>query len=375
MTMNDLDNEHSTLSHLLHHDKDEELMQVLSVDPWLLESRTTLKRQSLLHLAVSHGSLAVVRQLVKKYKEVRSFIEARNIWEESVLHQVAASGELAMLSALLPAEVNQTLLDQWGRSAVDVALEMGHTHLIGDDLLSTRCVSKSLAKEQQQLSPDIDNTTTTIVNMKNDVQRLNLTSELNAKIQEKMTNKSKSPAVIKVRTMFEDRLESLATPSPAAALIEGDNDQAVQQVQQMVNIPTGPPSISTTTSKPALSKFVEFPGDREQLAIWLSCSNNMPYNINGKDMFGLTALHKFAAWDKVDLLDLLLACPEIQLNLIAPNVGTALHSAVEMGAEGAVRRLLQEPNLDRNALDSQQRTALDLAKEKGWTSIISLLSS
>eukprot|EP01039_Chlorochromonas_danica_P001739 gene1739-1899_t len=325
ISSNDLDDEYSSLSHLIHHDKDEDLMKVLSDNPWLLESRTSLKRQSLLHLAVSHGSLAIVRQLVIHYKEMRSFLEARNVWEETVLHLVAASGELVMLSVLLPGEVNQTLLDQWGRSAVDVALEMGHTHLIGDDLLSTRYASKPLT---QSLTP---------------------------------------PG---------------APPAAPVAIVVGDNNQPVQQVQQMVNLSTAPPAISTNvtrtttiTSKPALSKFVEFPGDREQLAIWLKSPNDMPYNINGKDMFGLTALHKFAAWDKVDLLDLLLACPEIQLNLIAPNVGTALHSAVEMGAEGAVRRLLQEPSLDCNALDSKQRTALDLAKEKGWTSIINLLSS
>eukprot|EP00981_Chlorochromonas_danica_P004737 scaffold954_cov173-Ochromonas_danica.AAC.23 len=413
ISSNDLDDEYSSLSHLIHHDKDEDLMKVLSDNPWLLESRTSLKRQSLLHLAVSHGSLAIVRQLVIHYKEMRSFLEARNVWEETVLHLVAASGELVMLSVLLPGEVNQTLLDQWGRSAVDVALEMGHTHLIGDDLLSTRYASKPLTQAQSITTNNSNSNsygsggssssvmtnnptpdTTVESNNNNDIKRINLTAELNTKLQEKLANKCKSPAIIKIRTMFEDRIETLhalssqsltppgAPPAAPVAIVVGDNNQPVQQVQQMVNLSTAPPAISTNvtrtttiTSKPALSKFVEFPGDREQLAIWLKSPNDMPYNINGKDMFGLTALHKFAAWDKVDLLDLLLACPEIQLNLIAPNVGTALHSAVEMGAEGAVRRLLQEPSLDCNALDSKQRTALDLAKEKGWTSIINLLSS
>ena len=57
---------------------------------------------------------------------------------------------------------------------------------------------------------------------------------------------------------------------------------------------------------PALSKLVEFPGDLA--AIQNMLEHNLPCAVYpaGKDIFGLTAWHKFASWNKTDLLELLL---------------------------------------------------------------------
>jgi len=49
---------------------------------------------------------------------------------------------------------------------------------------------------------------------------------------------------------------------------------------------------TTTPRKPGLSKKVEYPGDAPEIARLLS---EMSVDPGGKDMFGLTALHKFAA--------------------------------------------------------------------------------
>ena len=84
-----------------------------------------------------------------------------------------------------------------------------------------------------------------------------------------------------------------------------------------------------------------------------------------QDMFGVTALMKFAAWDKVDLLELLL--PKVQdgsayLNLSSPSDGfTALHHAANMNARRTYSFLTAISGVDGTVLDKQGRTASELA--------------
>jgi ankyrin repeat protein len=97
----------------------------------------------------------------------------------------------------------------------------------------------------------------------------------------------------------------------------------------------------------ALSKLVEYPGD--VAAIEASLSSPETVDPSGRDSFGLTALMKFASWDKVDLMDLLLAGlaaaarspgePQSRdvilrhLHESSPADGfTALHHAADVGA-------------------------------------------
>jgi hypothetical protein len=55
----------------------------------------------------------------------------------------------------------------------------------------------------------------------------------------------------------------------------------------------------------ALSKLVEYPGGgAEKLASLLD--DAVGVDPAGRDYMGLTALHKFASWDKPELLDVLL---------------------------------------------------------------------
>ena len=55
----------------------------------------------------------------------------------------------------------------------------------------------------------------------------------------------------------------------------------------------------------------------------------------GTDSYGLTALHKFASWNKTMFIDLLV--PKLtreEINYKCPDGKTALHWAVEMAAVG-----------------------------------------
>lgn len=84
-------------------------------------------------------------------------------------------------------------------------------------------------------------------------------------------------------------------------------------------------------------------------------------------MFGVTALMKFAAWDKCDLIDLLLPfLTTSDVNLTSPqNMFTALHHAADMGAGRTFKRLFEESLMDKSLLDSKGRSGLEIANANG----------
>ena len=73
----------------------------------------------------------------------------------------------------------------------------------------------------------------------------------------------------------------------------------------------------------------------------------------------------------MDLLEALLSKLDDQaLNTASKKDGyTALHHAVDMGAQRTLERLLKEPAVDREIRDKAGRTAKELAEEKGHTHI------
>eukprot|EP00466_Bigelowiella_natans_P021259 jgi/Bigna1/145432/aug1.99_g20140 len=84
----------------------------------------------------------------------------------------------------------------------------------------------------------------------------------------------------------------------------------------------------------------------------------------GKDMFGLTALHKFASWNKTDLIEAI--APHLtgpQFNQQTPKEkDTALHLAVKMGAARAVFMLVSSPKIDISIRNKKNETALEVAQ-------------
>jgi hypothetical protein len=121
-------------------------------------------------------------------------------------------------------------------------------------------------------------------------------------------------------------------------------------------VPVTQPVTSTAPPKPktALSKLVEFPGDPARLAELL-CDESV--SLNGRDMYGITALMKFAAWNKVELLRMILS------RLTAEEVNTTggkqrlplLHYCVDMDAYEALRVLLEDDRVDKNMKDEHGR--------------------
>lgn len=121
------------------------------------------------------------------------------------------------------------------------------------------------------------------------------------------------------------------------------------------------PTIAATSApaqakpKTALSKLVEFPGDPAKLREYLADDS---IALNGKDMYGLTALMKFAAWDKVDLLEILL--PRLSAEEVNATGGKQklplLHYCVDMDAANTLRVLLRDTRVDQEAVDECGRT-------------------
>eukprot|EP01127_Copromyxa_protea_P019756 TRINITY_DN6486_c0_g1_i3.p1 TRINITY_DN6486_c0_g1~~TRINITY_DN6486_c0_g1_i3.p1 ORF type:complete len:222 (+),score=45.66 TRINITY_DN6486_c0_g1_i3:209-874(+) len=128
---------------------------------------------------------------------------------------------------------------------------------------------------------------------------------------------------------------------------------------------TGPQLIS-------LSKKVEYPGDGDAIKGLLESKQVSP---GTKDMFGLTALHKFASWDKPDLIEILLPhLDDKEINIQSSEEGyTALHWCVEMGADQALSVLLQDGRIDRELKDKKGRTAEELAVEMEAIEILHIL--
>jgi hypothetical protein len=147
-------------------------------------------------------------------------------------------------------------------------------------------------------------------------------------------------------------------------------EQHIFSSSQSLIVPALHP-LATLPPLPALSKFVEYPGDPLQLSALLEERRLDP---GGKDMLGYSALHKFASWDKVDLLELL--CPHLSPALfLAPAGGkndlnqfTCLHLCVEMRAWRALRyltshELVTRCGIDVNMRDRSNRTFKDLLRE------------
>lgn len=360
----DLENEFSPLRCAISNDRVSELLPFVENDPGVLELCTAHKRQNLLHLAVSNGSLSIIR-LAAKWKGNRAFVEHTNCWHETVLHLAAASGDAQLLRALFPLEIDQSVRDQWGRTAADIAVQMEHHALLGEDLLSRRFFTPPPDASHSTSTPHLPPHPSSflVTDLKKALQLRAAPTEPHRSRQLPDPTRGR-PVTTVVKSIFADSTRLEPSSSSAAPPVQ-DHVASSAALHR---------SVQPVARKTALSKVIEFPGDANFLQAVLH-SQDCSYDINGKDMFGLTALHKFAAWNKVELLDMLLAQDSIEVNVSGGKIGTPLHAAADMAALAAVSRLLQDPRLDRNALDSCGRTAAEVARQKGYVEIETLLVS
>ena len=79
---------------------------------------------------------------------------------------------------------------------------------------------------------------------------------------------------------------------------------------------------------------------------------NAIVNASRDDIRGFTPLHVAAISDRCDVIQYLLALPEIKANVLDNSGYTALHLAVMYGHHNAIKCLLEAPNVDANALSN-----------------------
>lgn len=170
--------------------------------------------------------------------------------------------------------------------------------------------------------------------------------------------------------------------------------------------------IKAPKQKLSLSKLIEYPGDPLQLNDILlpyhqlqsvTCDDNSNcidssdkkyivdnqmeqygknIDLNGKDMYGLTALMKYAAWNKVDLVRMLL--PYLTAEQVNTRGGskdqqyTCLHYCIDMEAVDTLAFLLKEAisnggKVDTTAVDAQGRTYIEYSRIVGKQHMIDIL--
>eukprot|EP01031_Cornospumella_fuschlensis_P041401 gene41401-50517_t len=361
-----LDDENSVLIRAIQQDDFIAVESLLNGNLELLNSRSSIKNQSILHLAVSNASLQVVKYLCQSQQHDVTFINDQKSWGETALHVAVGMGDAALVRALIAVPtIDQSIEDSWKRTPVDLAIEMGHAHLISDGLLDSKFISP---KDQTNDS--------NVAHVPEELQRKQhaLAGELSQTLNTRKSKQSLiSASVIKVRGMFQDSQETVTGITVSSIKAKNESSTLTPSSNEPPASLTGG-VLSKNNNKPlktALSKLIEFPGDPDVIRSALLHKDTI--DINGKDMFGLTALHKLAAWNKVDLINLLLDDPDLDINVVSSPIGSVLHSAVDMGAVEAVERLLTLPNLDLALLNKQGRTALDFAREKGLEKAVKLI--
>jgi ankyrin repeat protein len=110
--------------------------------------------------------------------------------------------------------------------------------------------------------------------------------------------------------------------------------------------------------------MIEAADNTEHSDVDLTESDVGKVDLAGKDMFGLTALHKFCSWNNTTLTAALLRrLSAADVNAVDSDGHTALAKACEMGAFTCVRMLLENEACDVTICDKRGRTAADITKQ------------
>uniref|UniRef100_A0A7S3LNK9 Uncharacterized protein n=1 Tax=Aplanochytrium stocchinoi TaxID=215587 RepID=A0A7S3LNK9_9STRA len=240
---------------------------------------------------------------------------------------------------LLDAGASITVTDQWHRGPLDVARENAENALVG-------VFASWLDTQSADLKKNVEEISAAFLKEKNNKVEPNQQSKvqlqktflqlggLNLKANLKKVE-------VKEKTMFA-KAEGKVTDKK----------------------PTGKDAKSTGK---ILSKLVDFPGDVKEITKHLS---NAEVDPAGTDAFGLTALHKFASWNKTELVDMLL--PKLtreQINFQDRDGKTALHWACEMASVAVVSQLAANNFVDASIKDGKGRTPLDIVNSGEGTVI------
>ncbi len=321
---------------------DAKLLRVLLADPRVNVFQTSKNGDTGLHMASLYSSLESISLL---HADGRIDINAQNKFGETPLHLCAGSGDKGAsktANLLLNFGAKLTVTDKWNRGPKDVSHDNAENPIVAtfmaylDD--RTRC---SQAEHDHVMAISVayktKETDDSSVTKKMSIFGLGDLKQVQLK---------KTTTVLK--TMFRAQ----------EGLTLSDKEKTTE--------PSIMKDFLSMDTRTPLSKLIDFPGDLQDIHRQLAKHDSV--NPAGADAFGLTALHKFASWNKVAYLEALLPHLNVSdLNAVDPEGKTALHYAVEMASVGAVKCLVAAgANVD--AMDGKGRTVgmiLDQAAASG----------
>mmetsp|Transcript_4098 Transcript_4098/g.4747 ORF Transcript_4098/g.4747 Transcript_4098/m.4747 type:complete len:383 (-) Transcript_4098:163-1311(-) len=317
------------------------LLKIMLADNRTDVGLTTPKGEGIFHMAALYASLEALKILFDS-KRAQKLINSQNKYGETPMHLCAGSGDKGAAKAaklLLDAGASLTITDKWNRGPLDVARENAENALVG-------VFTEWLESAPADVKSKVDEISAAFVKEKNKKVEPNKHSK--AQLQKTFLQlgglnlKANLKKVeVKEKTMFSKTEGKVTNKKPTGKDLKFQGK--------------------------ILSKCVDFPGDVNEIRKLLADPAVDPA---GTDAFGLTALHKFASWNKTELIDMLLPklTPE-QINFQDQDGKTALHWACEMASVAVVGKLVSEGNIDASLKDKKGRTAEDIVNSGEGTVI------
>ena len=298
-TINAIDKDGRSAFHYACLNDDAPLLRVLLADARVDVHLRSPRGDTGLHMAALYAAQEALKLL---FADGRADVNAANGFRETPLHLCAGSGDKGAAAAaglLLANGASMTLTDQWGRAPKTVSHDNAENPLVA--VFDAHLADKPALVaelERLRLAYDAMNKKKEHNDEANRAAKKSIFGQLGAVKLKKATTVEKK--------MF--RAGEGATTATAAS--------------------------RPTDGRTALSKLVDFPGDLAAIAAHLE--NPAKIDPAGADAYGLTALHKFASWNKSEYLQLLI--PKLakqDLDAPDPYGKTALHWAVEMASVAA----------------------------------------
>ncbi|KDO29937.1 hypothetical protein SPRG_05127 [Saprolegnia parasitica CBS 223.65] len=340
--INKVDKDGKSAFHYACLNDDAKLLAILLADPRVDVRQTSKNNDTGMHMAALYASLEAIALL---HADGRVDINAQNAYGETPLHLCAGSGDKSAAKTANVLLANGALLsvtDKWNRGPKDVSHDNAENPIVAtfNEYLAdrSRCSEAELEKVQA-ISAAYRAETMPPPPSVNDITKKVSIFGLGGLGQVKL---KKTTTVLK--TMFK-----------------ADEGTTF----------SGRTTTNSDDERRPLSKLIDFPGDLEEIRLHLTKTKLLSkdgVNPAGADAYGLTALHKFASWNKSEYLNALIPYLTMdELNAVCPEGKTALHYAVEMASAGAVKTLVAA-GADVNAVDGKGRTVamiLDQATSSG----------
>ncbi|KAF0717658.1 Aste57867_2170 [Aphanomyces stellatus] len=338
--INKVDKDGKSAFHYSCLNDDANLLAILLADDRVDVLLATRNGDTGMHMAALYSSLKALALL---HADGRVDLNCQNQYGETPLHLCAGSGDKSAsrtADLLLSFGAKLTVTDKWGRGPKDVSHDNAENPIV--DTFNAYLADRARCSEEE--SDAVEATTA--------AYRAKLEEERVAAMQKK-----NRPMALGISLGGLKGIQLKKTETVVKTMFKADEGRV-----------TGAAVAEVKDGRQALSKLVDFPGDYEAIKLHLSTPEKV--NPAGADSYGLTALHKFASWNKTDYLDLLLPhlSPD-ELNTRDPEGKTALHYAVEMASVAAIK-VLVGANVDREVRDGKGRTVQDILDQATASGII-----